>query len=197
MGVPCYTPARCCGALIAGPRAMFPSVGPVSETGPAQAWVKDYDFSGVTPLSLLLIHSCFPWHLCERTRARACVCVLAGAGAVIQGWRAICSVPWGTSPVVCRPVGLPWLVPWPGWLLTIIAAPWLLAVTYHQQAALALGPDLTTGVREWSQSLLPTSHASRQRLLRVGFLGPLVRGLSTAKTFSRTFELFYTLSSST
>ena len=84
------------------------------------------------------------------------------------------------------------------WLVVrIIAAPWLLAVTYHQQAALALGTGLTAGVREWSQSLLPTSHASRQRLLRVGLLGPLVHGCSTAKTFSRMFELFYTLSSNT
>ena len=75
VGVSCYTPAWCCGVLIAGPPAMFPSVGPVSETGPAQACVKDYAFSGVTPLSLLLIHSCFPWHLCERARVRVCVCV--------------------------------------------------------------------------------------------------------------------------
>ena len=33
------------------------------------------------------------------------------------------------------------------WVVRIIAAPWLLAVTYHQQATLALGPGLTAGVR--------------------------------------------------
>ena len=83
------------------------------------------------------------------------------------------------------------------WLVVrIIAAPWLLAVTHHQQATLALGPGFIAGVRERSQSLLP-SHASRQLLLGAGLLGHLVCGRSAAKMFSRMFESFYTLSSNT
>lgn len=53
-----------------GASGHVPIRGPVSEPGRARAWVKDFDFSGVTPLSLLLIHSCVPW-LC----VDACLCV--------------------------------------------------------------------------------------------------------------------------
>lgn len=123
---------------------MFPAVGPVSETSPAQAWVKDYDLSGVTPLSLLLVHSCFPWRLCGRVPVCVCVCVGRGSDTGAEGHL----LRFLEAVSHCLSASWPSLAGTLAWLVVrIIAAPWLLAVTYHQQATLALGPGLTAGVR--------------------------------------------------
>lgn len=95
----------CCGVLTVGHLALFLTEGPVSETGSDQARVKKHDFqwgyAPQPPVRSLLFPSTVVW------TPPAC------AGS--QGWVGGPSVSLlaAPSPVVYRPVGLPWLVTWP------------------------------------------------------------------------------------